>query len=92
MKIKLFGGIEPDRPPEHLRDALVAEHAARVEREEALHPEPARGRCWCCGILAPPPHSLARRSWASRPFYRGGIYREIYCPACFEEWGWPPEG
>lgn len=89
MKIKLFGGIELDRPPEHLRAILVAEHAARVEVEEPLHPEPLRGKCWCCGIPAPGPNSLARRSWASRQFMDWTREREIYCPECFEEWGWP---
>ncbi|VTS08513.1 hypothetical protein [Tuwongella immobilis] len=91
VKIKLLQGLEGDRPPEHLREALVAEHAARVEREEPLHPEPRTGKCWCCGIPAPGTASRERRDWHAREFMKGICEREIYCPACFAEWGWPPE-
>ncbi|VTS00531.1 unnamed protein product [Tuwongella immobilis] len=91
MRIKTPEELGLPHPPAHLRATLVAEHAARVEREERLHPTTHRCQCWACDALAPPYRSADWARWHVRETSGYPRLLEIYCPACFAEWGWPDD-
>ncbi len=67
--------------------ARLAAIAARVEREE---PKTARRRtaCWLCGDVSPAGNMIGAVGWHSRACPRHSSVCEVYCKACFEEWGW----
>lgn len=52
--------------------------------------------CWGCGERAPVRTWVEKHGWQSREtlVYSGAAHkrREIYCPECFAEWGWPDGG
>lgn len=51
------------------------------------------GVCWACNRPGLNAKSLRKRGWRVRlTEVSGSVWvREMYCPACFAEWGWPPE-
>ena len=46
--------------------------------------------CWCCGGRCPDGSRTDRAGWHSREITIASMPMvEVYCPGCFEEWGWP---
>lgn len=44
--------------------------------------------CWACGVLCPSGNQIRKSGWVARRHSDNNV--EIYCAACFAEWGWPP--
>jgi hypothetical protein len=49
--------------------------------------------CWCCGAVPPVSTWVAKHGWHVREIMTGcHRAKEMYCPDCFAEWGWPDGG
>ncbi len=81
--------VKSIRNPGHVE--RMREHAERVESED---PGKSPVLCWCCGDVLGGGFDPRSRGWHTRQLssYRYGDgntrIREIYCPGCFEEYGW----
>lgn len=73
------------------REMRIRAHTIRVSRMlQTLDRGPALALCWACG-RAEWPQRIRPHGWAVRAIMSGRIIlREIYCPECYETWGWPP--
>lgn len=46
--------------------------------------------CWACGKPSPKHSKISTIGWQVREIrIEHWTEREIYCPDCFAEWGWP---
>jgi len=61
----------------------------RVAAEEADPIRKTRSQCWACDSYCESGNLVASAGWYSRKL--SGTYaavREVYCPECFNQWGW----
>lgn len=82
-----------------LRDCSTTEridrYARQVEAGRGVFEPPVRDegltRCWCCGAVPPRRSHVVKYGWEARwlVLYGAVKVREVYCPDCFAEFGWP---
>ncbi len=95
-----WGGMNLTRVPQTPAAQNVfseSELAARLDAmgEQMRNEEGERkyepARCWCCDAVCPNGHYVGvglSVGWVSRPLPGLEGVTEVYCPKCFEEWGW----